>query len=166
MAACADAQQFLRSLRLSSFAPLASAVRTPCPKCGASRKIFCYDCYLPVGVPDEALPRVVLPLHVHIIKHHLELQSKSTAVHAKILAPDSVTIYAYPEIPELPDPATTVLAFPSADAVDVSELDVSSITSVVFIDSTWFQAKPIVRVSAMSRELLTHRMRALPPSGE
>lgn len=41
-----------------------------------------------------------LPLKIDIIKHPNETDGKSTAVHAKLLAPDDVTIYKYPCIPE------------------------------------------------------------------
>lgn len=39
-------------------------------------------------------------MKIDIIKHPNETDGKSTAVHAKILAPDDVTIYTYPCIPE------------------------------------------------------------------
>lgn len=41
-----------------------------------------------------------LPLKVDIIKHPNEADGKSTAVHAKLLAPEDVTIYTYPCIPD------------------------------------------------------------------
>lgn len=41
-----------------------------------------------------------LPLKVDIIKHANEIDGKSTAVHAAILAPDDVTIYTYPCVPD------------------------------------------------------------------
>ena len=39
-------------------------------------------------------------MKIDIIKHPSEVDGKSTAIHAKILAPDDVTIYTYPCIPE------------------------------------------------------------------
>lgn len=39
-------------------------------------------------------------MKIDIIKHPNETDGKSTAVHAKLLAPDDVTIYKYPCIPE------------------------------------------------------------------
>lgn len=39
-------------------------------------------------------------MKIDIIKHPNEIDGKSTAVHAKLLAPDDVTIYKYPCIPE------------------------------------------------------------------
>lgn len=41
-----------------------------------------------------------LPVKIDIIKHPNETDGKSTAIHAKILAPSDVTIYTYPCIPE------------------------------------------------------------------
>lgn len=39
-------------------------------------------------------------MKIDIIKHPNETDGKSTAVHAKILAPNDVTMYTYPCIPE------------------------------------------------------------------
>lgn len=41
-----------------------------------------------------------LPVKIDIIKHPNETDGKSTAIHAKILAPNDVTIYTYPCIPD------------------------------------------------------------------
>ena len=45
-----------------------------------------------------------LPVEIDVIKHPNELDGKSTAVHAAILAPEDVKIYTYPVIPDYPDP--------------------------------------------------------------
>lgn len=74
--------------------------RLACPKCKKSRKFFCYTCYVPVPGLESRLPKVQLPVHIDIIKHQLEIDGKSTAIHAAILAPDNVNIYTYPNIPE------------------------------------------------------------------
>lgn len=39
-------------------------------------------------------------MKIDIIKHPNETDGKSTAIHAKILAPNDVTIYTYPCIPD------------------------------------------------------------------
>lgn len=39
-------------------------------------------------------------MKIDIIKHPNETDGKSTAIHAKILAPGDVTIYTYPCIPD------------------------------------------------------------------
>jgi len=41
-----------------------------------------------------------LPFKVDIIKHPYEVDGKSTAVHAAILAPHNVTVYQFPDIPD------------------------------------------------------------------
>lgn len=43
---------------------------------------------------------VKLPVKIDIIKHANETDGKSTAIHAKILAPSDVTIYTFPCIPD------------------------------------------------------------------
>lgn len=37
---------------------------------------------------------------IDIVKHPGEIEGKSTAVHAKLLAPDHVNIHIYPDIPD------------------------------------------------------------------
>lgn len=74
--------------------------RSACPKCGKSRKFFCYTCYVPVKELDDRLPKVHLPIQIDIIKHQREIDGKSTAIHAAILAPNNVNIYTYPDIPD------------------------------------------------------------------
>jgi len=41
-----------------------------------------------------------LPIKVDILKHPSEVDGKSTAIHAGVIAPDDVTIYTYPCIPD------------------------------------------------------------------
>lgn len=74
--------------------------RVPCPKCSKSRKYFCYTCYVPVQYLDSRLPKVQLPVQIDIIKHQREIDGKSTAIHAAILAPENVNMYTYPDIPD------------------------------------------------------------------
>lgn len=74
--------------------------RSACPKCGKSRKFFCYTCYVPVDELARQLPTVQLPIQIDIIKHQREVDGKSTAIHASILAPANVNIYTYPNIPD------------------------------------------------------------------
>lgn len=104
--------------------------RAVCPKCNKSRKYFCYTCYIPVPGLDEHVPKVKvssnfpfiyfclgnrhvlffnsmtsayifqLPVKIDIIKHASEIDGKSTAAHAAVIAPDDVTIYTYPCIPD------------------------------------------------------------------
>ncbi|KAJ7409465.1 hypothetical protein WISP_114824 [Willisornis vidua] len=64
-----------------------------------------------------------LPLKIDIIKHPNEIDGKSTAVHAKLLAPDDVTIYKYPCIPEYEEERHEIaLIFPGPNSVSVKDL--------------------------------------------
>eukprot|EP00128_Syssomonas_multiformis_P013923 Colp12_sorted_trinity150504_noHs@12529 len=143
---CVDSH--FASLKIASFEPLLKLEtegRHACPKCKNSRMYFCYKCFCPVG-DATGVPNMKLPLKCDIIKHRGEKSSKSTAIHARVLAPNDVTIYDYPgDIPEYPDDGKTVLLFPSKDAVDLSEIDPRTVERVVFIDSTWQQAGGVLR---------------------
>lgn len=41
-----------------------------------------------------------LPIKIDVIKHAREIDGKSTAIHAAILAPEDVTVYIYPDFPK------------------------------------------------------------------
>ncbi|XP_014488641.1 PREDICTED: DTW domain-containing protein 1 [Dinoponera quadriceps] len=136
--------------------------RMPCERCYASRKYFCYNCFLPV-IDQIYFPRVKLPIKIDIVKHRRETAGKSTAVHAVILAPEDVKIYTYPKFPEI-DREETVLIFPSESAIRVEDLfkEVKDeegqdstilrrikselpVKRAIFIDSTWQQTKEIYK---------------------
>lgn len=51
-------------------------------------------------VANSSLHLFQLPLQIDIIKHKKEIDGKSTAIHAAILAPNNVSIYTYPHIPD------------------------------------------------------------------
>ena len=53
-----------------------------------------------------------MPGHAHSLKHPQERDGKSTAVHAKILAPDDITMYIHPDLPTYPDTSKLLLLFP------------------------------------------------------
>ncbi|XP_072321074.1 tRNA-uridine aminocarboxypropyltransferase 1 [Eucyclogobius newberryi] len=122
--AAESAKQPLRGLKLASHEVLEGAQekgRLKCAKCGGSRMFFCYTCCSLVGVSAQSVPQVKLPVKIDIIKHPNETDGKSTAIHAKILAPDDVNIYTYPCIPEY-DKDTVVLVFPGPKAVTVQNM--------------------------------------------
>lgn len=96
--------------------------RHNCRLCHRSRKFFCYNCYIPVGELADLLPQLELPLLVDIIKHKKEIDGKSTAVHAAVLAPEHVRIHTFPDIPDYRTEAGVVLIFPSAKAATVPQL--------------------------------------------
>ncbi|XP_011313607.1 DTW domain-containing protein 1-like isoform X1 [Fopius arisanus] len=73
--------------------------REICGGCYKSRKFFCYTCCVPV-IDKKYFPQVKLPIKIDIIKHPKEIDGKSTAIHAMLLAPQDVKIYTYPDFPE------------------------------------------------------------------
>lgn len=147
-------QLLMEKLKLSQdFSYLNTLEKIKCPKCKKSRKYFCYDCMIPMGDP-KLYPNLKLPLKVIVIQHPKEHKSKSTAIHAKILAPYDVEIYEYPKIPDYLTQDNCVILYPSKEAVSIEELiqpkekeiekkTFDSIKYLVFIDSTWHQSKSI-----------------------
>ncbi|XP_029902054.1 tRNA-uridine aminocarboxypropyltransferase 1 [Myripristis murdjan] len=118
------AEKPLQGLRLASHEVLEEAQqkgRLKCSKCGGSRMFFCYTCCSLVGVNQEEIPSIKLPVKIDIIKHPNETDGKSTAIHAKILAPSDVTIYTYPCIPEF-ETDEAVLVFPGPGSVTVQDM--------------------------------------------
>ncbi|KAK1785278.1 hypothetical protein P4O66_018672 [Electrophorus voltai] len=121
-----QADQALQGLALAPHHALYTAQKTgrlKCSTCGGSRMFYCYTCCSLVGLNPQQIPVVQLPVKIDIIKHPNETDGKSTAVHAKLIAPDDVSIYTYPCIPELDgDTQNVVLVFPGPDAMMVEEL--------------------------------------------
>ncbi|AWP01374.1 putative DTW domain-containing protein 1 isoform 5 [Scophthalmus maximus] len=118
------AKQPLHGLKLASHAVLEKAQqrgRLKCSKCGGSRMFFCYTCCSLLGVSLQEIPLIKLPVKIDIIKHPNETDGKSTAIHAKILAPSDVTIYTYPCIPDF-DKDKVVLVFPGPGSVSVQDM--------------------------------------------
>lgn len=70
--------------------------RQRCPTCQKmSAKYFCYYCHS-VMMDRALIPRLELPVQFKILRHFNELVGKNTAVHAKIIAPDHVSLYSFP----------------------------------------------------------------------
>ncbi|XP_012265493.2 tRNA-uridine aminocarboxypropyltransferase 1 [Athalia rosae] len=135
--------------------------REICGNCFKSRKFFCYTCCSPV-IDEKYIPKVKLPIKIDIIKHAREIDGKSTAIHAAVIAPEDVRIYTYPEFPEISRDEKVVLIFPSKSAQSIEELFTRKvedrgrlieeriqnefpITRAIFIDSTWHQTKSIYK---------------------
>ena len=103
-----------------------------------------------------AVPQLSLPIRVTVILH--EERSKSTGLHAQVLAPDHVKLYdvrcggasAMPSF----DPATTAVAFPSADACTFAELadanDIGSIRTLVVLCCPWQQYHKLVALPQLA----------------
>ncbi|CAG9782929.1 unnamed protein product [Diatraea saccharalis] len=96
--------------------------RSACPKCGKSRMYFCYTCFVLVSQLEGAIPTCKLPVRVDIIKHKGEIDGKSTAAHAAVLAPDNVNVYTYPDVPDYDLDGRTVLLYPGTEAQTVRDL--------------------------------------------
>lgn len=56
-------------------------------------------------------------IHADSIKHERELDGKSTAVHAKVIAEDDVDFYTWGEIPDFEQPERSLLLFPGPVSV-------------------------------------------------
>lgn len=108
--------------------------RRICPKCNKSRKYFCYTCYKPVIGTEKQIPVVKLPLQIDIIRHPSECVGKSTASHAAVLAPDHVTVYTYPCIPNY-DREKVVLVFPCDISQTLDAISAESIKKIPVSDT-------------------------------
>lgn len=113
---CLASQEILQKAQQSG--------RSKCLRCGGSRMFYCYTCCVPVeNVPVEQIPLVKLPLKIDIIKHPNETDGKSTAIHAKLLAPEFVNIYTYPCIPEYEEKDHEVaLIFPGPQSISIKDI--------------------------------------------
>ncbi|XP_076280912.1 tRNA-uridine aminocarboxypropyltransferase 1 [Lasioglossum baleicum] len=135
--------------------------REICNRCYKSRKFFCYSCCLPV-INEKYFPKVKLPIKIDIVKHAREIDGKSTAIHAAVLAPEDVKIFIYPDFPEIINKEETVLIFPSQTGKTIESLfeeevrhgdkiaintmkNAFPIKRAIFIDSTWHQTKAIYK---------------------
>lgn len=95
------------------------------------------------------------------IKDTRELEGKSTAVHAKLLAPEDTTFWQFDRKQDDDgglgvngfDPANTVILYPSSDSKPVSDVDWSSVKQLVVLDGTWQQAKAMCSVSPILNSL-------------
>lgn len=98
------------------------------------------------------------------MKHEQELDSKSTAIHAKLLSPSQISIHQFhrttivPASPEsnssdlveeiIANPGAYVVLFPDETSIELKDLsaeEFSQIRNVIVIDGTWSQAAAINR---------------------
>ncbi|CAG0921235.1 unnamed protein product [Notodromas monacha] len=86
--------------------------RSECDECLKSRRYFCYSCRTALPCIRGRVPKVNLPLDVHIVKHPGEIDGKSTAIHAAVIAPENVRIFTYPDFPDYEDDGSVVVVFP------------------------------------------------------
>lgn len=136
--------------------------RSKCTSCGKSTKYYCQNCAEPCHQIMGKVPKVPLPIKITILKHQSELNSKITAVHSKLIAPDDVdlvTIKGQSEIEKLEalDHEYNVVLFPHERAVSVGSLDSKNVQNFIFIDGTWSQAKSIsTRFKKVKFAVITH----------
>ncbi|CAO3648514.1 unnamed protein product [Cunninghamella echinulata] len=114
--------------------------RYKCPNCEKTVKYFCYRCFNVVGIDESQIPTLQLPVKLDVIKHEKEIDGKSTAIHAKVLAPNDVTLYGYSDIPTYEQPERTLLLFPGPNAKTLKEIPRESFDRIVVLDGTWRQA--------------------------
>lgn len=60
-----------------------------------------------------------MPVKIDIIKHKKEIEGKSTSTHATLLAPNSVAMYQYPDIPDYSKENGVVLIYPTPQSVSI-----------------------------------------------
>ncbi|KAG0247858.1 DTW domain-containing protein 1 [Mortierella polycephala] len=125
---------------ISSTDILDSIEKMHCPTCSRNVRYFCNKCLKLVNCPEGAIPELKLPIKLDIIKHEQERDGKSTALHAKILAPKDVEVYAWQDMPKYENVDRLLLLFPSPGAKQLSEIDPTSFDKLVVIDGTWEQA--------------------------
>ena len=138
----------LETLRLSSFAPLESSEsRVLCSLCNRRRMHYCSECSIPL-LPLDCLPRVSLPIQVHIIRHIGESPSKSSIIPLRILAPENVSIYTHAPVSNQSLPkflcSESVLLYPSDDAFEVNDINWGEVKNLIVVDSTWSQTKTVL----------------------
>lgn len=150
------------SAAVSSELLLPAWTRVPCPSCERSYKFYCPVCCLTIGKPqDVAVPSLTLPLQVHI--WFQDKVKKSTAPHAKILAPHNVEIIQYPlettqadgepAAPLMYTREDTVVVYPSYESETLADLtaeDLQKLKTLVFIDCPWQKAPAILQDPALA----------------
>ncbi|KAI9923272.1 hypothetical protein PsorP6_000254 [Peronosclerospora sorghi] len=130
--------------------------RLPCTSCRRSYKFYCPKCNIPLGVPKNVtVPSLVLPLRVHV--WFQDKIKKSTAPHAKVLAPQDVEIIPYPPASDTVLPRYTrdnaVIVYPSFKAITMDEINVDElrdIRTLIFIDCPWQKAPVIMTHPAIA----------------
>ncbi|CAO3566140.1 unnamed protein product [Mortierella alpina] len=130
---------------ISSTNVLDTIEKKHCPTCNKNVRYFCNKCLHLVNCPEGAVPQLKLPIKLDIIKHEQERDGKSTALHAKILAPQDVEVYAFKEMPKYENVDRLLLLFPCPEAKQLSEIDPTSFDKLVVIDGTWEQASKMAK---------------------
>ncbi len=133
-------------------------IRTICPTCQQSYKFFCPKCFVALGAPEGiSTPVLDLPVQVHI--WFQDKLKKSTAPHAKVLAPNNVEIIPYPLSEEHQqtldyDRETVFVVYPTNQSETLPEItpaDLTQLTTLVFIDCPWQKAPIILQDTKLAK---------------
>lgn len=143
--AATAALSFLKSLKFSQAASVAA--KAECPECGKLVRLYCSNCIRSVVPTPEPLQ---LGLNVLILRHPKEAAGKSSATPLPLLSRD-VQVEEWSSQadcsamgPMGPMAPGTWLVFPSPDALDACNVDWSSVTQLVLVDSRWKHARAVV----------------------
>ena len=121
-------------------------------------------CFELVGVPDHIkVPKINLPVHVDILFR--DKPKNSTSIHAKLLAPDHVTITNFADVPTQVNIEETVVIYPTQDAgtfFDLQPPELSQLKRLILIDAPWKKAAVMVKHPAL--ESVRKIKLASPPS--
>jgi hypothetical protein len=126
------------------------STRTLCLGCGKTRKLYCYSPECLSALSPSSLPVLSLPIRLAVAHHREELLAKSTALHAKVLAPLDVDFYYDDRVSQVPlfSAEDTLALFPSPGAVTCRELGregLARFTRVVVVEGTWVKARAAVK---------------------
>ncbi|KAJ1359671.1 hypothetical protein KIN20_018454 [Parelaphostrongylus tenuis] len=142
----------ISACNLSSYSPLEGLTKQRCVGCGRNRMYFCYDCR--IVLPGVSSPIVKLPCNVDVIKHPMEKNSKSSAIHCKILAPAQTRIFDVPDVfdyrkeDKQSHKGSNVVVFPSSSAISIKEFVKTKgpIKRFIVLDCTWFQVNTMQKI--------------------
>ena len=129
-----------------------------CGHCAKNNRLYCFDCCLPMRRgSDRFIPRVALPLKLDVIRHPQEKKSKSTALHAKVVAGDDVRIFDKDDAPKDYDAERTLLIFPDKDSQLLTDVDnLEKYDRVVVLDCTWAKAGVMAALPGIQRLKKVH----------
>lgn len=138
--AATAALSFLKSLKFSQAARVAA--KAECPECGKLVRLYCSNCIRSVVPTPEPLQ---LGLNVLILRHPKEAAAKSSATPLPLLSRDvQVEEWSKADCSAKTMGPGTWLVFPSPDALDACNVDWSTVTGLVLVDSRWKHARAVV----------------------
>ncbi|CAM9358439.1 unnamed protein product [Phaeothamnion confervicola] len=123
--------------------PLSYPPRIACDSCKKSAVLYCPQCVY--ALPGSDLPRVHLPLEVHVLLE--EERKRSTGLQVAVLAPDSARVLEWPEdIPIGEYGAETVVLYPSDSSVTWGALrpeELAAVRRILLLDCRWQRGRAI-----------------------